>query len=169
MAAAVPSPRICSNLKSPLYTATIDFVDPYGGYSYFSFTTALGDTWDEIAAYRMGATSNNFLINEERLGTNLTVVAGQNSFRIPVGKYNLTLYLSQGILVVDRWTEPVVLRGDVNDDGVVNVSDVTTLITAVLKTDISGINFNNADCDQNGTLSITDVTLLINYILTEAW
>jgi len=151
------------------YTATIDFVDPYGGYSYFSFTTALGNSWDEIAAYRFGATSNNFLINEARLGTNLAVVPGQNSFRIPVGKYNLTLYLSQGILVVEKWTEPVVSRGDVNADGVVNVSDVTLLINAVLKTDVTGINVMNADCDNNGSLTITDVTLLINYVLTEAW
>ena len=114
------------------YTATISFVDPYGGYSYFSFTTALGSSWDEIAASRMGATSNNFLINEARLGTNLTVIPGQNSFRIPVGKYNLTLYLSQGILVVEKWTEPVVVRGDVDQDGKINISDVTALIDYLL-------------------------------------
>ena len=152
------------------YTATIDFVDPYGGYSYFSFSTALGDTWDEIAAYRMGATTNNYLINEERLGTQLPIVAGSNSFRIPVGKYNLTLYLAGGVLVVDRWTEPVpYLRGDVDGSGFVNIEDVTALIDVLLMGDTSNIVFDNADCDLSGNLNIADVTDLIDYLLTGRW
>ena len=152
------------------YTATINFVDPYGGYSYFSFTTALGSSWDEIAGCRMGATSNNFLINEARLGTNLTVIAGENSFRIPVGKYNLTLYLSQGILVVEKWTEPVpVVRGDVDNDGEVSISDVTSLIDYLLSGNATGINLDNADCDQNQSISISDVTTLIDYLLCGHW
>ena len=151
------------------YTATISFVDPYGGYSYFSFTTALGSSWDEIAASRMGATSNNFLINEARLGTNLTVIPGQNSFRIPVGKYNLTLYLSQGILVVEKWTEPVVVRGDVDQDGKINISDVTALIDYLLTGDATGISLENANCDQDQSIQISDVTALIDYLLTNHW
>ena len=152
------------------YTATIDFVDPYGGYSYFSFSTALGETWDDIASDRMGATSNNFLINQARLGTELSVVQGTNAFRIPVGKYNLTLYLSRGVLVVDKWTEPiVVVRGDVNADGFVNIADVTDLINALLSGNYSLINVDNADCEQDGKLNITDVTALINYMLLRTW
>ena len=154
------------------YTATIDFVEPYGaqGYSYFSFTTALGNTWADIAGCRMGATSNNFLISEERLGTNLSVVSGENSFKVATGKYNLTLYLSQGILVVDRWTEPMpVVRGDVDSDGKVNIADVTELINVLLSKDYASINFENADTDLDGRLSIHDVTTLINYLLSHQW
>ena len=150
------------------YTATIDFVDPYGGYSYFSFTTALGSTWDEIANDRMGATSNNYLINEARLGTELSVVAGSNAFRIPVGKYNLTLYLSRGVLVVEKWTEPgTVVRGDVDGNGSVEITDVTALIDHLLMG--LPINQANADCDQNGILNIADVTSLIDYLLIKHW
>ena len=152
------------------YTATIDFVDPYGGYSYFSFTTALASTWDAIAGNRMGATSNNFLINEARLGTNLSVVAGQNSFRIPTGKYNLTLYLEGGILIVERWTEPItVQRGDVDQDGNVNISDVTALIDYLLSGNADDISLDNADCDQDGNINISDVTSLIDYLLSGSW
>ena len=152
------------------YTATIDFVDPYGGYSYFSFTTALGATWDDIASDRMGATANNFLINEARLGTELSVVQGTNAFRIPVGKYNLTLYLSRGALVVEKWTEPVVnVRGDVNEDGFINISDVTDLISVLLSGNTSTVNVTNADCDNSGNLSISDVTTLISYLLSGVW
>ena len=152
------------------YTATINFVDPYGGYSYFSFTTALGETWNEIASYRMGATSDNFLINEARLGTELTVIQGSNAFRIPVGKYNLTLYLSRGVLVVERWTEPQpVVRGDVDDDGLINISDVTALINYLLSNNAAGVNLANADTDQDGRWNIDDVTSLINFLLSGSW
>jgi alpha-amylase len=152
------------------YTATIDFVDPYGGYSYFSFTTALASSWDAIAGNRMGATSNNFLINEARLGTELSVVAGQNSFRIPTGKYNLTLYLEGGILIVERWTEPItVVLGDVDKDGNVNISDVTALIDYLLSGNADGISLENADCDESGNINISDVTSLIDYLLSGSW
>ena len=152
------------------YTATIDFVDPYGGYSYFSFTKALGNSWDEIAGDRMGATSNNYLINEARLGTELAVVAGTNSFRIPTGKYNLTLYLEGGILVVDKWTEPVtVLRGDVDKDGEINISDVAVLIDYLLTGNASALSLDNADCDLDGEINISDVTELVDYLLSGVW
>ena len=152
------------------YTATIDFVDPYGGYSYFSFTTALGSTWDEIANDRMGATSNNFLINDARLGTELSVVPGTNSFRIRTGKYNLTFYLSRRVLVVEKWTEPVtVVRGDVNQDGYIDIIDVTDLIDYLLSGNSTAINLANADCDQNNYLDISDVTTLVDYLLSNKW
>ena len=152
------------------YTATIDFVDPYGGYSYFSFSTALGSTWDEIANDRMGATSNNFLINDARLGTELSVVPGTNSFRIRTGKYNLTFYLSRRVLVVEKWTEPVtVVRGDVNEDGDIDIIDVTEIIDYLLNGDSTAINLANADCDQNNLLDIGDVTTLVDYLLSNKW
>ena len=155
------------------YTATIDFVDPYGGFSYFSFSTALAsgpDAWSEIASNRMGATSNNYLISDARLGTNLTVIAGENSFKIATGKYNLTLYLSQGILVVDKWTEPItVVRGDVNSDNFITIEDVTCLIDYLLSGVSTGVNIDNADCDQDHDITIGDVTCLIDYLLSGAW
>ncbi|MBQ6079453.1 MAG: chitobiase/beta-hexosaminidase C-terminal domain-containing protein [Muribaculaceae bacterium] len=152
------------------YTATIDFVDPYGGYSYFSFSKSLGQTWNDIEADRMGATSNNFLINEARLGTELPVVPGSNAFRIPVGKYNLTFYLTNSVLVVDRWTEPIiVVRGDVNKDGDINIADVTALIDYLLSGNAQSISVENADCNQDSHVTISDVTALIDRLLTGSW
>ena len=150
------------------YTATIDFVEQNGGYSYFSFTTALASSataWSEIAANRMGATTNNYFISEPRLGTNLTVVPGENVFRIATGKYNLTLLLSHGILVVDKYVD--VMRGDVNGDGSIDISDVSQLIDYLL----AGVTINeaNADCDQDGEIAIGDVARLIDYLLTGSW
>lgn len=61
------------------------------------------------------------------------------------------------------------LRGDVNMDNVVNISDITALIDYLLGGSGEGINLFNADCDQDDTVTITDVTLLTDYLLKNAW
>ena len=55
------------------------------------------------------------------------------------------------------------VAGDVNGDGVCDVSDVTELINIILGEDI--IN-DVADIDGNGTVDVSDVTTLINLILS---
>ena len=61
------------------------------------------------------------------------------------------------------------IRGDVNNDGQVKISDVTALINYLLSGDTSGINLQAADCNQNGEIKIGDVTALINYLLSGTW
>ena len=57
-----------------------------------------------------------------------------------------------------------VTPGDVNNDGVVNISDVTVLISYVLSN--SGtINVQAADLNGDGNVNISDVTMLINQVL----
>lgn len=55
------------------------------------------------------------------------------------------------------------IKGDVNGDGVVNVSDVTALINRILGT----ATYSDAVCDINadGVVNVSDVTALINLIL----
>ena len=61
------------------------------------------------------------------------------------------------------------LRGDVNGDGSVNISDVTALIDYLLTGNASGINLSGADCDQDSSVNISDVTVLIDYLLSNHW
>ena len=61
------------------------------------------------------------------------------------------------------------IRGDVDNDGQIKISDVTALINYLLSGDASGINLQAADCDQNGEIKINDVTALINYLLSHSW
>ena len=64
-------------------------------------------------------------------------------------------------------SKPAVTRGDVNGDGSVNISDVTTLIDLLL----GGSTISNpaADCNQDGSVNISDVTALIDYLLSNHW
>jgi len=57
------------------------------------------------------------------------------------------------------------LFGDVNGDGNVNISDVTTLIDYLLSGNSTVINTVNADMDGDGIVNIADVTELIDELL----
>ena len=54
-------------------------------------------------------------------------------------------------------------RGDVNQDGAVNISDVTALINNLL----AGVP--EGDTNQDGVANISDVTSLINFLLSGSW
>ena len=60
------------------------------------------------------------------------------------------------------------MLGDVNNDGEVNIADVTALISAVLTENYSNINFDAADMNEDGNLNISDVTTLISYVLSNS-
>lgn len=61
----------------------------------------------------------------------------------------------------------VVLTGDVNDDGNINIDDVTLLINYLLNNDAVQINQANADIDSDGAINISDVTMLIQKLLNQ--
>ena len=60
---------------------------------------------------------------------------------------------------------PTTLPGDVDDNGAVNIADVTALIDYLLNDD-TVINRENTDVDGNGTINIADVTALIDKLLS---
>ena len=57
-----------------------------------------------------------------------------------------------------------VLLGDVNGDGEVNVTDITTLISYILG-NTEGVNSAEVDINNDGEVNVTDVTTLISIIL----
>lgn len=65
-----------------------------------------------------------------------------------------------------------ILRGDVNNDGLVRVNDVSALINHLLSgggDDADDVNNDNSDTNLDNKVSITDVAWLIDYLLTGAW
>ena len=54
-------------------------------------------------------------------------------------------------------------KGDINGDGVVNVSDVTSLINHILGTELRPVN--RCDLNADAEVNVSDVTTLINLIL----
>ena len=69
----------------------------------------------------------------------------------------------------ETYTGETYTRGDVNNDGNVNISDVTALINYLLSHDATSVNINAADCNQDTIVTISDVTALINFLLSHSW
>ena len=58
------------------------------------------------------------------------------------------------------------MRGDVNDDNAVNISDVTSLIDILLSGAAAPAG---ADCNLDQAVNISDVTALIDFLLSGNW
>ena len=67
--------------------------------------------------------------------------------------------LISGIVASPQDDNP--LRGDVDGNGVINITDVTILILGVL----NSTDMPNGDVDGNGRVNVTDVTMLIDMAL----
>ncbi|MBO7467840.1 MAG: M60 family metallopeptidase [Bacteroidaceae bacterium] len=63
------------------------------------------------------------------------------------------------------WAEAPFVRGDVNLDGEVNVSDVTALVSIILESTSSSQSIENADINEDGAVNVSDVTALVSIIL----
>ena len=61
--------------------------------------------------------------------------------------------------------ENTTLKGDINGDGLVNVSDVTTLVDYILDKNPSPCDENACDVNEDGNINVTDVTSLVDIIL----
>lgn len=159
--------------ENNVYTATVT-LDGRGasGENYFSFTTELAEDnddggWAYIAPFRFGAVSDgDFWYDDMYDGQplNLTYENGQ-AFRVMNGEYNLTVSLENMTVVIER----TYIRGDVDMDKSVNISDVTALIDYLLSGNADGVSLKAADCDEDSSVNISDVTALIDYLLSGHW
>ncbi len=64
---------------------------------------------------------------------------------------------------------PVAIRGDVDNNGKVSITDATKLIDALLNGNVSSLNINSADCNLDTNITISDITILIDYLLGGNW
>lgn len=65
--------------------------------------------------------------------------------------------------LVTVYTEP----GDLNSDGFINISDVTSLIDYLLGGDETSVTMKNVDVNGDGRINISDVTSLIDTLLSK--
>ena len=153
--------------ENNVYTATINFP---AEYNWFGFTTELAEDnddggWAYIEPFRFGAIADgDYWYTGEEDFISLTWDE-YHAIRIAGGEYNLTVNLADMKLVIEK-VQPDFVRGDVDGDNNVNITDVTTLIDMLL----TGADMvPSADCDLDSKMSIADVTTLIDYLLTGNW
>lgn len=61
-----------------------------------------------------------------------------------------------------------IVKGDVNEDKSVDVTDASILIDYILEKEVEVFNEKAADMDENGEYDVTDVLMIIDLILSEA-
>lgn len=66
-------------------------------------------------------------------------------------------------------SKPSFIRGDVNGDSEVNITDAIALINYVSTGNATGINMQAADCSQDNNVNISDAIALINFLLSGSW
>ncbi|MBO4316459.1 MAG: dockerin type I repeat-containing protein, partial [Prevotella sp.] len=91
----------------------------------------------------------------------------EHEFVFNLYNYNYDKVFGLGsIVITGELSAPVsILIGDVNRDGLVNVTDVVCLVNYILTSDTSIINLEAADVNEDGDINITDVVTLTNLIL----
>ena len=120
-------------------------------YNYLKFTKTNGSTVT-YSAQGLKLTYDN---------TNVTVTNVDGTATIALAEVQ-DMYFSN-----EAGSNP--LRGDVDNDGQVTISDVTSLIDYILNGYAPGVDATSADVDLDGEVSIGDITVLIDYILNEVW
>lgn len=85
--------------------------------------------------------------------------------------YLLTTSETAGVLAIDAekiihpQSQPEVLLGDANNDGYINMSDVTVVINYILGVAEEAFVFANADVVDDGFINMSDVSAIIGIIL----
>ena len=122
-----------------------------------------GDTYENVFTYTIPSAWNI---------DNLNVVAfiSRPLSNGATGVYT-DLYINQANKrKLGEFDEPVVsIRGDLDQDGLVAIRDLTLLIDYLLSNDSTGLDLNAADCNESGSIEINDVTSLIDYLLKGTW
>ena len=158
--------------ENGVYTATVTFP---AELNYFGFTTELAENnddggWAYIEPFRFGAIADegtDYWYTGEEEFVSLTWDM-YHAIRIPGGEYKLTVDLNDMKLYIED-LNPQGLRGDVNNDKTVNISDVTALIDYLLSGNGEDVNLNNSDCNLDQGVNISDVTALIDFLLSGNW
>ena len=163
--------------ENMIYTATVNL----DAYETFGFTTELAEyndegSWAYIEPFRFGPESNgDFELLDQYLNQPLTLTFDvYGAIKVmSTAEYKITVSLEENYIIVEKITPepPAYLRGDVDNDGDVDIDDVTRLIDVVLGKDIT-YNAAAADCNTetgDGSVDIDDVTALISRVLTGSW
>ena len=156
-----------TNLGNGTYVDTLTICAPI----YFVFADGGPEEWNNDwtafnSTYRYGPSARTTITT----GVQYTTAKRNNNYSYYFtgdgSDYLVTFNIDDLTFSLDVIVpQPVVLPGDVNDDGVISIADITSLVDYILGGDADGINLLNADADQNGIIGISDVTQIIDIIL----
>jgi hypothetical protein len=157
-----PTMQIWTEIPQPLDLSYPD--DILLGEHSFSVVASSGSTPVESVliclmndeVYQIGYTD----VTGQAVFTYTTSVEGQ--LHLTATKHNFIPH--QGMLNV---AETVVLRGDANGDGIVNLSDTIYLLNYLFKGGSSPDPLEAGDANCDGSINLADVIFLLNFLFKE--
>ena len=155
-----------------LYLDAHDHLTDHAAVSYIKdcsvyFDNILSDGYEECLTIDNADVTTEYL----SVGSDHNGYKGLNLVNCYVASPANGVVSNYGYITVDgnEWQGHVEIKrssiGDVNGDGKVNVTDVTTLVNMILS--VIPKNEERADVDGNGTVNVSDVTALVNIILKQ--
>ena len=120
-----------------------------------------GSTWKELNTYPYSIYVSAGATAEATFSTFPTNVPIMLRMQQTMGSSSEYCFIDDIEICYENTWEPEYLLGDVNDDGLLNVTDVTLLIAIVIN---DGEYVAAADINGDGELNVTDVTLLISML-----
>ena len=133
-------------------------------------TTIAG--WDPaVTTYNIEMAGEPNLDDFDATIEGVSAVLTKSMEQIADGSYRIAISvisadLQNAACYIINVTAPAGQMGDVNNNGTINVADVTALINYVLSHNDEGIYLPNCDVNGDSLITIGDVTMLINYVLS---
>ena len=160
------------NSGGALYLDAHDHLTDHAAVSYIKdcsvhFDNILSDGYEECLTIDNADVTTEYL----SVGSDHNGYKGLDLINCYVASPANGVVSNYGYITVDgnEWQGHVEIKrssiGDVNGDGKVNVTDVTTLVNMILN--VIPKNEERADVDGNGTVNVSDVTALVNIILKQ--
>lgn len=134
------------------------------------YATTVESDGIEVILYMYDEEAHEYLkvenpLSVQRLDTPYGVYLAAEAYNTFTGLYSEVAWFDYEVPAL----ESAFIRGDVNDDQDVDISDVTAMIDGLLSGNWDSRNYDNADCNQDGDVDISDVTALIDYLLSGHW
>lgn len=138
-------------------TASID------GDNYFIFSGAKG-SWTAVNSFRFGPLEAN---EDVAAGVDVTTQISTNDgasykFTGDGSQYKVTFNPTAGVFSIKANSG---VKGDVNGDGTVDISDANIIINIILGNDDASNYDGRADVTEDGNVDVADVNATINIIL----
>jgi len=160
---------------TPLFEALTDGISdtkvaPQGGQVQgFSFDGAVGDSlhWELTGS---DAKIDFFDANGNRLTPESKTIDEKDVLIIKMPTttvYALTYGATEaGEMTVKVSIKVAYIQGDVNSDGVVNVTDIVATVNYIMDKPAPNFNKDAADVNGDGVINVTDIVMMVNIIMT---
>ena len=107
------------------------------------------------------SSDNEAVTVENGLVTALKYVAGDVTIKAQI------LNGATAVLEAQQVIKLAITPGDVDNDAIIDVADVTATAAYILGDEVDSFIFDAADLNNSGTINVTDITLMVNIILSQ--